>query len=298
MTVKVKSPASSANIGPGFDSLGVALTLYNTAEFEIIDEGFEIVIMDDAVFLPLGEDNYVYKSFKTVFEKAGEKVPPVRIKLWSDVPVTRGLGSSSSSIVLGLMGANKLLGDRFTKDELCNIATAIEGHPDNVVPTILGGFVASVYEYDEVISAKAEVPDALRFYAMIPNFYMQTKAARGILPKYVSMRNGVYNLSHTALVTAAFMQGNYKLLKHAVKDRFHQRYRFPKIKSGEYVARCARRFGALCSYLSGAGPTIMCIVDKDFEQFESKMNKLIKTNLKDWELKMLTVDNQGAAYIE
>ena len=94
------------------------------------------------------------------------------------------------------------------------------------------------------------------------------------------------------------MQGNYKLLKHAVKDRFHQRYRFPKIKSGEYVARCARRFGALCSYLSGAGPTIMCIVDKDFEQFESKMNKLIKTNLKDWELKMLTVDNQGAAYIE
>ncbi len=298
MIVKVQSPASSANIGPGFDSLGVALTLYNKAEFELIDQGFEIVVMDDAVFLPTGEDNYVYRSFKAVYEKAGQPVPPVRIKLWSDVPVTRGLGSSSSSIVLGLMGANKFLGDRFTKDELCNMATAIEGHPDNVVPTILGGFVASVYEYDKVITAKAEVPDTLRFYAMVPNFYMQTKAARGILPKYVSMKNGVYNLSHSALVTAAFMQGKYELLRYAVKDRFHQRYRFPKIKSGEYVARCARRFGALCSYLSGAGPTIMCIVDKDFEQFESKMNKLIKTNLKDWELKVLTVDNQGATYID
>lgn len=295
--VKVISPASSANMGPGFDSLGVALNMYNTAEFELIESGIEIVIMDDATFLPKGEDNYVYKAFKMVYDEAGEFLSGVRISLWSDVPVTRGLGSSSSSIVLGLMGANRMLGDRFTKDELVNMATKIEGHPDNVAPTILGGFVASIYENEKVTYSKSTVSENLRFAAMIPNFHMQTQAARGILPKYIPFKSGVYNLSHASLVTAAFAQKNYDLLKFAVKDRMHQRYRFPKIKSGEYVARNARRFGALCSYLSGAGPTIMAIVDKDFEQFEAKMNNLIETNLKGWKLVMLEADNEGARYI-
>ncbi len=295
--VTVISPASSANIGPGFDCLGVALNMYNKAQFELIDKGLEIVIKDDADFLPRGEDNYVYKSFKAVYDEAGEVCPPVRISLWSDVPVTRGLGSSSSSIILGLMGANRLLGDRFTKDELVSIATRIEGHPDNAAPALLGGFVASIYENDKVTYARAEVPDTIRFAAMIPDFYMQTKASRGILPKYIPFKSGVYNLSHASLVTAAFMQGNYELLRYGVKDRLHQRYRFPKIKSGDYVARNARRFGALCSYLSGAGPTIMAILDKDFEHFETKMNNLIKTNLKGWKLVILTADNEGARYI-
>lgn len=297
MKVTVKSPASSANIGPGFDSLGVALTMYNTAEFELIDNGIDIQIMDDATFLPTGENNYVYKSFKKVYDEAGKKVPGVRIKLWSDVPVTRGLGSSSSSIVLGLMGANKFLGEPFTRDELVTMATEVEGHPDNVAPALLGGFVAAIYENEKVVYSKTEVPENIRFAAIIPDFYMQTKAARGILPRFIPFKTAVYNLSHASLVTAAFMQGRYDLLKYAVKDRLHQRYRFPKIKSGEYVARSARRYGALCSYLSGAGPTIMAIVDKDAEQFEASMNKLISTNLKGWKLVMLNADNKGADYI-
>ena len=298
MKVTVKSPASSANVGPGFDSLGIALTMYNTAEFELIDEGIEIEIMDDATFLPKGEDNYVYKSFKRVYDKAGKKVPGVRIKLWSDVPVTRGLGSSSSSIVLGLMGANKMLGEPFSRDELVDIATEVEGHPDNVAPTILGGFIAAGYENEKVVYSKAQIPDNIYFAAMIPDFFMQTKAARGILPRFIPFKSAVYNLSHASLVTAAFMQGRYDLLKYAVKDRLHQRYRFPKIKSGEYVARNARRYGALCSYLSGAGPTIMAIVsEENVEQFESSMNKLISTNLKGWKLVMLKADNNGAHYV-
>lgn len=298
MKVTVKSPASSANIGPGFDSLGVALTMYNTAEFELIDSGIDIQIMDDATFLPTGENNYVYKSFKKVYDEAGKKVPGVRIKLWSDVPVTRGLGSSSSSIVLGLMGANKFLGEPFSRDELVTMATEVEGHPDNVAPALLGGFVAAVYENERVVYSKAEVPEDICFAAIIPDFYMQTKAARGILPRFIPFKTAVYNLSHASLVTAAFMQGRYDLLKYAVKDRLHQRYRFPKIKSGEYVARSARRYGALCSYLSGAGPTIMAIVEKEnVEQFSSSMNKLISTNLKGWKLVMLSADNKGADYI-
>ena len=296
MIITVKAPASSANLGPGFDSLGVALNMYNTAEFEILDSGLEILIMDDADFLPQNEENYVYKSFKHVYEKAGKPVPGVRIKLWSDIPVSRGLGSSSSSIILGLMGANRALGDYFSKDELVNMATEVEGHPDNVAPAILGGFVAAIYENGKVTYSRTDVPDTVRFAAIIPDFYMQTKAARGILPKYIPFRNGVYNLSHASLVTAAFTTGKFELLRYAIKDRMHQRYRFPKIKSSDFVVRNARRYGALCSYLSGAGPTIMAILDKDFEQFQDKMNKLIKTNLKGWKLEILTVDNEGATY--
>lgn len=297
MKITVKAPASSANIGPGFDSLGVALNMYDKAEFELIDSGLEIIIKDNAHFLPKDESNYVYKAFKTVYEEAGEPVPGVRISQWSDIPVTRGLGSSSASIILGLMAANRFLGDRFTKDELVNFACRVEGHPDNVAPAILGGFVAATYEYGKVTYVKADVSDRIRFAAIIPDFYMQTKAARGILPKYIPFRNAVYNLSHASLVTAAFTQQRYDILRYAVKDRLHQRYRFPKIKSGDYVARNARRFGALCSYLSGAGPTIMAVLDDDFEQFESKMNNLIETNLKGWKLVMLSADNEGASYI-
>lgn len=295
--VTVRVPASSANVGPGFDSLGIALSLYNTAEFELTDSGLEIVIKDGADYIPLNESNYVYIGFKRVFDEAGETLDGVRIGLWSDIPVTRGLGSSSSSIVLGLMGANKILGDRFTKDELLYMAYQIEGHPDNVTPALMGGFTVAVPDAGKVVYSKTDVSPELRFAAMIPEFYFQTKKSRGILPSYISFKSASFNVAHSALVASAFAKGDYSLLKTAVKDRMHQRLRFSRIKSGEYVTRCARRSGAICSYLSGAGPTILSIVDKDFEQFEEQMNNLIKTNLKDWRLVMLTADNEGAIYI-
>ena len=295
--VTVRVPASSANIGPGFDSLGIALSLYNTAEFELTDGGLEIIIKDDAPHIPLNENNYVYVGFKRVFDEAGETFDGVRISLISDIPVTRGLGSSSSSIVLGLMGANRILNDRFTKDELLRMAYDIEGHPDNVTPALMGGFTVAVPDNGRVVYSRTDVSPKLRFAAMIPEFYFQTRKSRGILPSYVTFRAAAFNVAHSALVAAAFSKGDYSLLKSAVKDRLHERLRFGKIKSGEYVTRCARRSGAICSYLSGAGPTILSIVDEDFEHFEEQMNNLIKTNLKDWRLVMLTADNEGATYI-
>ncbi len=295
--VRVRVPASSANMGPGFDSLGVALNMYNTAEFCLTDSGLEIEIMDDAHFIPLGENNYVYVGFKKVYDALGKKFDGVRIRLWSDIPVTKGLGSSSSSIVLGLMGANGLLGEPFTKEQLIAFAAEIEGHPDNVTPALMGGFTVSAFERGNVTYSGIEVDENLKFAAMIPDFFLQTKKARGILPNFIPFRNASYNIAHSSLVAMAFAKRDYSLLSSAVRDRLHQRYRFSKIRSGEFVARSMRRNGAVCSYLSGAGPTIMGIVTSDHAQFEEKMNNLIKTNLKGWRLVMLSADNEGAKYI-
>lgn len=296
--VTVRVPASTANVGPGFDCLGIALNLYNTAQFELTDSGLEIQIADESDYIPLGENNLVYVSFKRVFERAGESFDGVRIRLWSDIPVTRGLGSSSAGIVLGLMGANRLLGDRFSKDELLFMANEIEGHPDNVAPAIMGGFTVAVPEHGFVAYTKTDVSDELTFAAMIPNFYFATRKSRGILPKYVPFRNASYNVAHASLLASAFAKSDYSYLRYAVKDRLHQRCRFLRIRSGEYIIRAARRNGALCGYLSGAGPTVIAVLNKDAEHFEQQMNNLIKTNLSGWTLKMLKADNDGAIYLE
>lgn len=295
--VTVRVPASTANIGPGFDCLGIALNMYNTAEFELTDNGLEIDIADSAAFIPVSENNYVYVGFKKVFEEAGEKFNGVHITLKSDIPVTRGLGSSSASIVLGLMGANRILNDRFTRDELLYMAYEIEGHPDNVAPAIMGGFTVAVPDRNGVVYTKTEIPENIKFAAMIPNFYFATKKSRGILPKFVPFRNASYNIAHASLLASSVAKGDFSKLSVAVKDRIHQRYRFSRIRSGEYIIRCAKRFGAVCGYLSGAGPTIISIVDKDSALFEEQMNNLIKTNLSGWQLKMLSADNEGAVYI-
>lgn len=295
--VTVRVPASTANIGPGFDCLGIALNMYNTAEFELTDGGLEIDITNSASYIPVTENNYVYVGFKKVFEEAGESFDGVRIKLNSDIPVTRGLGSSSASIVLGLMGANRILNDRFTREELLYMAYKIEGHPDNVAPAIMGGFTVAVPDRDKVVYTKTKIPENVKFAAMIPDFYFATKKSRGILPKFVPFKNASYNIAHASLLTSAVSNGDFSMLGVAVRDRMHQKYRFSKIRSGEYIIRSAKRFGAVCGYLSGAGPTIISIVDKDFALFEEQMNNLIKTNLSGWQLKMLSADNDGAVYI-
>ena len=292
---RVRVPASTANLGPGFDCMGVALQLYNTADFETTDSGFEINITDESrAYVPTNENNLVYRAMDALFSMAGKKLEGVKVTVGSDIPVTRGLGSSSAGIVLGLVGGNHLLGDMFSKEELLKVACTLEGHPDNVTPALLGGFTVSYAEKDRVIYSRREVSSNLTFAAMIPDFYLQTKKSRSVLPRFVSMRNASYNIAHASLLTSALTSGDMQLLSSCFRDRVHQRYRFPYIKSGEYIIRASRRFGASGGYISGAGPTIMSVVSKDNKEYEYNMNELIKTNLKNWHLVMLDADNTGA----
>ncbi len=292
--VKVKVPASTANLGSGFDCMGIALNLYTEAYFEEIDEGLEIIINDSSSeFLPHDERNYVYQAMLRVFEKANVFPKGVRITSHTDIPMTRGLGSSSASLALGLCGANELIGTPFTKDELLDIAYQIEGHPDNVTPAFMGGFTVSVYDNKQLMYTKTDIPENIRFAAFIPDFYLSTKKARNVLPKFVPHKNAVFNVAHAAFMASAIAKGDFSAFGVGCKDRLHQRYRFDMIKSAEYIIRSAKRNGAMCGYLSGAGPTIVAVTDGDCVAFENNMNEIIKTNLKNWKLKMLSADNNG-----
>lgn len=292
---KVRVPASTANLGPGFDCMGIALKLYISASFEQIDSGVEINILDESrAYLPTGENNLILRSMNAVYKKAGKLFDGIRVTVDSKIPVTRGLGSSSAGIILGLVGANHLLGDRFSNDELLYMACEIEGHPDNVTPALLGGFTVSFSEKNKIIYSKTDINSDIKFAAMIPDFYLQTKKSRATLPHLVTLKNASYNISRASMLALALSKGDFNLISHSLRDKLHQRYRFPYIKSGEFIIRAARRFGSLGGYVSGAGPTIMSIVGSNYDTFEYNMNELIKTNLKNWRLVMLEADNKGA----
>lgn len=291
---KVTVPASTANLGPGFDCMGIALKLYNEAEFTQIDNGFEInIINEGAEYVPKNENNLVYRAMKHLYDKAGKKIDGIRVNINCNIPVTRGLGSSSAAIVTGLVGANHLLGDIFSEDDLLYAAYELEGHPDNVTPALLGGFTVSLCDNKRIYYSKSEVSPDIKFAAMMPDFYLPTRKSRALLPEYTKLKNATYNIGRSSLLSAAFSKGDTSLLSVCFRDRIHQKYRFPHIRSGEYIIRAAKRFGASGGYISGAGPTIMSVLCKDSEEFEIQMNSLIKTNLPNWRLVMFSADNDG-----
>ena len=176
MKIKVSVPATSANVGSGFDAVGLAVTLYNTATFEESDK--LDISSADGTRIPRGESNLIYRSAKSLFDRVGKKIPPLRIVQTNPIPMARGLGSSSACIIAGLLGANRMLGDVLNTQELLTLATAIEGHPDNVAPALLGGLTTSVFEGGEVYSVKRAVDDSLCFAAVVPDYKLLTEAAR------------------------------------------------------------------------------------------------------------------------
>ena len=196
MKIKVSVPATSANIGSGFDALGLAVTLYNTVTFE------ESEVLDissaDGTRIPRGESNLVYRSAKGLFEKVGKQIPPLKITQTNPIPMARGLGSSSACIIAGLLGANRMLGDVLNTQELLTLATSIEGHPDNVAPALLGGLTSSVFEDGKVYSVKRNVDETLCFAAIVPDYKLLTEAARAALPKEVSHKDAAPALPYAA----------------------------------------------------------------------------------------------------
>ena len=231
--IKIRIPATSANIGSGFDSLGLALNLYNYIYMEQID-GIEIKSKDHTV-IPTGENNLVYKTAKHLFEICGKPFTGLHIEQENNIPMTRGLGSSSACIVGGLFGANELMGNPLSQDELVNFAAVMEGHPDNSTPAILGGLVTAVIDEGKVYCVKQEITEKLRFFAFIPDFEMSTEMARAALPQTIAHKDGVFNLSRAALMSVSLYSGKFQNLRIAAQDRLHQPYRLGLIKDGDKV---------------------------------------------------------------
>ena len=292
--VKVIVPATSANVGAGFDALGLALSMHNTVTLEESDR--IDILASDGTLIPTGTGNLVYRSAKAVFDQLGQPLKGIRIRQENPIPMARGLGSSSACIVAGILGANALLGSPLTQRQMLTLATSIEGHPDNVAPAMLGGFVTSVYDEGQVYTVKKDIDEALAFAAFVPDFPLLTAKARAALPQMVSHKDAVYNLSRAALATAAFCDGDYELLGVATKDALHQSYRLPLIPGGDELFDFALDLGALAVYISGAGPTIMAVVRRSDKNFFERAAAALPRHetLKAFTVHRLLADNIGA----
>ena len=288
-SVTIRVPATTANLGPGFDSFGCALQLYTDVTFEETDCGLEITGCDQAF---TGPDNLAYVAYCAVLASLSEEVKGVKIHIDANIPVCRGLGSSAALLVAGAMGANVLHGNRLSTQGLLNITNAMEGRPDNLAPAFFGGLTASMVDNGLPVSVNFPLHPDWEIVALIPDFDMPTVKARAILPEQVSRADAIYNVAHGALVLKALELGDEKLLRTAMQDKLHQPYRKHMVADYEVIEGIARTSGAAFC-LSGAGPTLLCIT-RDKTLKDRLADKLPALTEKNWEIMPLHVAFEGA----
>lgn len=291
---KVIVPATSANLGPGFDCLGVALELFNTIEVEEIRNGLKIESKSGNTYYS-NENNLIYRAMKHIFDKIGYSPKGIRIIQNDNIPGTRGLGSSAACIAAGLLAANMMTGQKFSLEEIAFMAASMDGHPDNTTPAIFGGLRASVMCDNKLYHVGIETPDNLKFIAFIPDFTLSTTKARMVLPQLVSHNDAVFNLGRLALLVSSLSQGKLENLSFAMEDKVHQPYRKRYIPDIDKIFSKSLGSGAISCYLSGAGPTLMALVDAEYEKFCSEMEQYILNNLKtSWAVTPLSINKKGA----
>ncbi len=290
--VTIRVPATTANLGPGFDAFGCALSLYTDVTFEETGSGLEITGCDEAF---TGPDNLAYTAYCAVLNTMSEDVRGVKIHIDAHIPTCRGLGSSAALLVAGAMGANVLRGRKLSTQGLLNITNAMEGHPDNLAPAFYGGLTASMVDGGLPVTVSFPLHPDWEFLALVPDFDLPTSLARSVLPPQVSRADAIYNISHGALVLKALELGDEKLLRTAMQDRLHQHYRKKLIPDYEKIEALVRTTGAgFC--LSGAGPTLLCITQDS--QLEQKLaRKLDSITQNHWQMLPLHVEFQGAHVI-
>jgi len=265
--VRVTVPATSANLGPGFDVLGLALNIYNSFTLEETEGGLEIeASKPEGLDLPADERNLFFKAVKRLFDEADYKYEGLRITIDTEVPLGRGLGSSSTAIVGGVMAANEVSGAGLSRDELFSLASEIEGHPDNVGPAIFGGFTISYRSGKDQRIIAHKPAENLKPVLLIPGATLETKKARGVLPGSVAMADAVFNISRSSLLVFAILLGKPDLLRDAMDDRLHQPYRAPLIPGLTEMIKEISGIDGVGVALSGAGPSLLCIIDRFDEQ--------------------------------
>ncbi len=278
----VSAPATTANLGPGFDSIGLALDLWNEAAFFFEPEGLSIEIhgiQPNCDGRP--ENNLIYRSFAEFCRILGKETPRgLRIVCQNHIPASSGLGSSASAILLGILAADAWLESGLSADALLEIATGIEGHPDNLAAAIHGGLVAVCGDRDSFHTEKFPAADWKTVIA-VPKLDLSTRASRAVLPKNVTFQDAVFNLSHALLLPRAFENGSECLLALAMRDRLHQPYRLPLIPDSETILQAAKTSGAAASVLSGAGPSIISFMRDDPAPVLTKMRAILDPILPD-----------------
>lgn len=311
MKVSVKVPATTANIGPGFDCLGMALPIFNTITIEetvLPGTGIEInVIAESAAIdelslehIPLDENSLVYKAVELLYNSIGQTPSELKINIHSNIPVARGLGSSASVIVGALIAANELLGKPADEVALLSIACEIEGHPDNITPAIVGGLVLSSQEDDgSVIYRKLNWPTEWAITVCVPDFELSTDIARSVLPKEVPMKDAIFNAQRLGMFVQAVNTKDAELMKLALKDRLHQPYRMKLVPGLDKIMDNLRHIDSVLGcVLSGAGSSILVISEKNDLD---KIRGIVKDTWTDQniksDIKTLNIEQTGAQIV-
>lgn len=289
MMLKIKVPASTANMGPGFDVLALSFKLYN----EFIFEDSKELIINTPNKRYNNKNNLVYRTLVQILEEKGIEAPALKLTMRNEIPISRGLGSSATCILAGVIAANRYLKKKMTTEEIYLKAVAIEGHCDNISSQFFGGLTLSMREDDRIFYRKANIPSGLLCTALIPDFTLSTKKARAVLPETVSLTDATYNLSHAMLFVESLKNGQFKDLKYFLKDKLHEPYRSSLIPNFDRIIQKAYDLGAYGAFLSGAGPTIMILRKNEENSFKKNIQIYLNTLEDQWKAVDLSIDNEG-----
>lgn len=292
--IKITVPATTANLGPGFDSMGMALKIRNTIIVEQSDKELEIFCHDmQSKHIEKDKDNLIYKSIKKIFDLSGKRLPGLKLNLINEIPACRGLGSSAACIAAGCAAGNALSQSNLSTNELINIGTEIEGHPDNIVPAFLGGFAISCIENKKVFYHNSNPHSNFIFSVMSPSITLPTIESRKVLPDLFTREDAVFNISRASLMTAALISGDVELLRHSCKDKIHQPYRKKLIPDFDFITENALQGGAYATFLSGAGPSMIAVLDKNNKGFTEYMEQHLNELNNEWTVKTVKASSSG-----
>lgn len=294
--VKIKVPATTANIGPGFDTLGMALNLFQEIIIEPAEPNTKKIIWPDEPILP-DDRNLVARALERVLKLENASDSGYILTMYkSDIPISRGLGSSAAAIVSGIMAANYLLDYRLSMQSMLNIATEMEGHPDNVAPALLGNLIIAATYNDNIVFSTIKFPENLNLKVLIPDFELSTEQARSALPSSYKRSECIFNLSRISFLMHALLTQNYDNLPIAFADLIHEPYRYPLIEDSSEILSQLSGTKAFGNFISGAGPTIISVVrdsDTTFDQLLQLNSRSLKHR---WQCLTLTVNSSGAQY--
>ncbi len=277
--IKIRVPATTANLGPGFDCLGLALKLYLNLEIEEIEEGLVVEYQGEGAekfSVKKKEDTLIWKSINLVLKRTYKDVHKkgLKIRAFNEIPVTRGLGSSASAIIGGIMGAARLYNIDLTNQEMLELALSLEGHMDNIVPALIGGLtLAYKTGQEEIRWARIKTPLDLRIVLAIPEFTLNTEKMRKVLPQKVALPEAIFNLSRSALLVNTLQNSDWEVLAEAMEDRLHQPYRTPFIPGIDDMFLKIKETGLAGVALSGSGPSVVSLTKKGREETISKIMK-------------------------
>jgi homoserine kinase len=271
--ISVTVPATTANLGPGLDCLGLALTLYNRVVFEETSAGLTVSVNGEGKgIIPEDETNLVVQAAERVFHLTGRRPDGLRVVQENFIPVSSGLGSSAAAVLGGILAANGMVGEPLDREELLALAIGIEGHPDNVTPALFGGLTLVVDDDGKIIVTPIPIPE-MRVAVVMPEFNLTTAEARAALPAEVPLADAIYNAGRVGLLVRALETGDYDALRVATQDRLHQPYRLPLISGLADVFEAGRAVGAAAVALSGAGPSIIAFAPAGHQEIVQAMRE-------------------------